>query len=464
VGFSATHEFLTASLELARRLRDEGFDGHITMGGYLPTFLHESLLAEFPQLDSIVRGEGENTLIALLKRLDSPARWDEVPGISFRRDGSVRANPAADLIADLDSLPFPARDTLPDLARMYDYSAMSTSRGCPMGCSFCSIRSFYRLSRGPVWRARSARSVADEMEILAGRHGVGQIALTDDNFMGIPGEGRVRAFQIAREILSRGLKVEFSILMRVNDLEEGLLRLLKLAGLRSLFVGFESGVDRCLSTFGKGITAVQNRQGIELIKRLEIKCFPGFIMFDPYTTLEEVRENLNFVDFAEKGTDLVRIDDLLGSLQPFTGTPIRDRLEEEGRLVWPPSSLIAPDAIPTYYVADCRVETLRRAAKGLRGMMKRPDFDRFALLCRRKLANGGGEELSSLQARFNGLVERMRAFEKASFREFMERIEKTPGIRPEEWESLTGPLAPALSGFNGEVEGVNGEIAAHFKT
>jgi radical SAM superfamily enzyme YgiQ (UPF0313 family) len=213
VGFSATHEFLTASLELARRLRDEGFDGHITMGGYLPTFLHESLLAEFPQLDSIVRGEGENTLIALLKRLDSPARWDEVPGISFRRDGSVRANPAADLIADLDSLPFPARDTLPDLARMYDYSAMSTSRGCPMGCSFCSIRSFYRLSRGPVWRARSARSVADEMEILAGRHGVGQIALTDDNFMGIPGEGRVRAFQIAREILSRGLKVEFSILM-----------------------------------------------------------------------------------------------------------------------------------------------------------------------------------------------------------------------------------------------------------
>ena len=107
VGFSATHEFLTPALKIAQLLRQRGFEGHVTMGGYLPTFLHDTLLSKYPQIDSIVRGEGEMTILELMEHLDNPDKWDRIAGLSHKRGGQLHVNPARDLIDDLSTLPNP---------------------------------------------------------------------------------------------------------------------------------------------------------------------------------------------------------------------------------------------------------------------------------------------------------------------------------------------------------------------
>ena len=457
VGLSATHEFLTAAVMISRKLRENGFDGHITMGGYLPTFLHDTILRKYDCFDSIVRGEGELTLTELMEKLDSPALWSEIPGLSYRYKGEVHANGPRHLITDLDTLPHPARDTLPDLAKMYDYSAVSSSRGCPMDCAFCSIQAFYHHSIGTCWRARSPENVVDEVGNLVTNHKVKQIAFTDDNFFGLPGKGKGRAMKMGRLIMSRGLKFEYSVLCRVNDLDEAILRFLKLSGLKSLFVGFESGVDRSLKTFNKGITAKQNREAIDLIKKVGIKCFPGFIMFDPYTTMEEVKQNLEFVDYAERGSEFIKIDDLLGSLQPFTGTSIKEKLEDEDRIMYPDSPLLKIDVIPTYEIADPQVATLKKALKNVRNSLRRPFFDDFNQL-KRRTPDSEWEEFKPLSDRFEKAVKEMRDFEKRYFRECIEFIEKTPGIKPEESGKAEKLAEGEIRKLNEEIEGINKEI------
>lgn len=459
-GLSATHEFLTTAVTIAEGLRNRGYDGHITLGGYLSTFLHDAILRDFPCFDSVVRGEGELTCRELAERINKPALWNTIAGLSFRQEGQVMINPPRSVISHLDSLPFPARDTLPHLQKIADYSAISSSRGCPMNCTFCSIHSFYKLSGDTCWRPRSAENTFQEMEMLVKNYNVNQIAFTDDNFLGIPGKGKDRAIKLAKLILQKGLKVEFSILCRVNDLDEGILRLLKMAGLRSLFVGFESGVDRALKTFNKKVTVEQNKKAVEIIKKVGIKCYPGFIMFDPWTTLEEIRQNLEFIEYVEESSSLIAIDDLMGSLQPFTGTPIKEKLKKEGRLIYqePPSyKMLKYDMIPSYVIADPKAEALKQAVKYIRNSLKRPLFDSWSAY-KRLLPQKDFSETIKLDETFNKTVKRMKDFEKHCFYECLKYLESA---KPED---LTDPAAITdfaqneIRTINKEIEELNDEI------
>src|SRR5512136_148791 len=128
-------EFLALAEELRRALPQV----HITTGGHFPTFAASDLLRDYATLDSVVRGEGELTLLELVQQLDSPATWHTILGLSFRHDGRIVENPPRPLIADLDSLPFPARDTPPQHHLGIGLSPILGSRGCYRDCSFCSI-------------------------------------------------------------------------------------------------------------------------------------------------------------------------------------------------------------------------------------------------------------------------------------------------------------------------------------
>jgi hypothetical protein len=182
-------------------------------------------------------------------------------------------------------------------------------------------------------------------------------------------------------------------------------------------------------------------------------------MFDPYSTLEEVRENLLFAEYAEKDTDCIRIDDLLGSLQPFTGTPIRERLEKEGRIIYPDSPLLDMDVIPTYRIEDLRVETLRTALKNVRNSLQRPRFDELNLLRRlQSIPEKTKDEIESLAVRFNSVVDAMRIFEKGFFREALDYIEKNSGIEPEESDRVEELAAGDSGRLNSEILRINDEI------
>ncbi|MGE5137840.1 MAG: B12-binding domain-containing radical SAM protein, partial [Rudaea sp.] len=110
VGLSIIFQYRALEfMKLAAALRQALPKAHITAGGHFPTFTAPELLRDTPALDSIVRGEGEHTLLELVDNLNRPDRWREIRGLSFREDGKVIENQARPLVADLDTIPFAAR-------------------------------------------------------------------------------------------------------------------------------------------------------------------------------------------------------------------------------------------------------------------------------------------------------------------------------------------------------------------
>jgi|GEM_PF-413786 len=422
IGFSATHGFITSAVSLVNRLRTGGFKGHINLGGYLPTFLSRQLLEDFPQLDSIIRGEGELSFAALARVITAGGYLSRVPGLAYRQGREILINPSGCLVNPLDTLPFPARDTLPLLRENQDYASVLTSRGCYGKCNFCSIRSFYGESSGPKWRGRSAENVGAEIAALAEGHGLSKFTFPDDNFIGPGRRGKARAFDLAKSLLQKGPKVSFSVLCRAGDVEAPLFAFLKAAGLKTVFVGFESGVNRALNSFGKMTDFSDNLRAASVIKQLGLKCYPGFIMFDPYTTLDEVRQNLEFVKKLEGDGDLIEIDDLFNSLQPFIGTQIHRQLEQEGRLYKKPSDLLAYDVLPGYLILDERVEQLREKARELRRNSARLTYLNFEKFYREHPDLAG--EIDLQYKKFRGLSKIVREAEEQFLSQGVEILEK----------------------------------------
>ena len=339
-------EFMTLAAELRCVLPQT----HITTGGHFPTFAAADLLRDCAALDSVVRGEGELTLLELVQQLDAPDTWDTILGLSFRRDGRVLETPARPLIADLDSLPFPARDTPPQAHLGIGYSPILGSRGCYRECAFCSIHSFYAASQGQRQRFRSVPNLVDEMAELYHTFGVRFFVFNDDEWFP-PGHARwARVSALERELARHRLDVIMSIKCRADDVEEELFRRLMDMGVVRAYVGVESGSDHSLRTLNKKTTVAQNRRALEVLNKVGLLADFGLIFFDPDSTVEDIRANLDFFH-AMAGEGQAPLS--FGRMEVYAGTSILARLQSEGRLTgdywaW------------NYAIADPRVEMLFR--------------------------------------------------------------------------------------------------------
>lgn len=408
-------ETIPAAMGLIASLRQAGFDGHVVIGGHPPTFLYQELARDYGLIDagsgagmsagagtvagadvrstagrtfdSIALGEAEETFAELLRALDTGRDWHGLPGLvaagDARRLGEApRPRP---LVADLDTLPFPARDTLPAfLARSPGPRVASVlrSRGCYGNCSFCDTRAFYAASPGAAWRVRSAGIVADEVEMLVRDHGVEAIRFWDDNFMGPGKRGREAAEDLAHELVRRrrcGLpEVRFSFECRVTDVDSDLFRLLKEAGLHRLFLGVEAMNQRQLDFFNKKVSVEDNRRALAVLDDLGLDVIIGMIMFDPDTTMTELEANLGFLKESFGGWGQVRskVARPWNRLEVYAGTPIEATLREQGRLK---GSYVRYD----YDFADPTVGRLYSSGSALR-RLGLPIRDALSRLRRRK--------------------------------------------------------------------------------
>ncbi len=322
-------------LSLISILRKKGLKTHVCVGGYFPTLAHRQLMADTPEIDSVVRGEGEYTVRELLDRLRAGEPLDGVKGLTYRNPaGQIVEGGARPLIRDLDALPFPARDELPLAFERGGCLTLVGSRGCHAICSYCSISAFYRTAKGPAWRGRSPENILEELELLLKTYGVKRVRFEDANFFGPGAAGRRRVEEIVEGMLSKGLDMEFRIECRAENIEEGLFRRLKKAGLREVFVGIESAVPRSLEAMRKGVTLDQNLEALDIFDRLDIRCGVGFITMEPETTFDEFFTNLRFV--VEKVYPMKKrlgsYVDPLSKMQVFSGTPLFHELNERGLL------------------------------------------------------------------------------------------------------------------------------------
>jgi radical SAM superfamily enzyme YgiQ (UPF0313 family) len=323
VGLSAMTFQYKSAIQVARIVRDWNPEVPIVLGGYHGSLLHEEigLSPEAGLFDFLIRGEGELSFARLMQVLRKGERdLEDVPGLSFRKNGKFVHNPAGPLV-DLKAIQRPDRR-----ARVHDdfiffglpFDCLETSRGCVMNCRFCSITEMYGRSfrKFPLERVLAE---IDELR-LRGKKGV---FFVDDNIT-----LDVRWLRtLCEAILAEGLhQMHYIMQASVDGLyaDSSLPKLLAQAGLRLVFLGIESGDQRTLDTLKKGYSVSKTKAVVSGLHDQGIVATGGFIVGNPDDRPEDIRGVFRFA--GEIGLDHV----VLQCLTPYPKTEIRGLLKKDG--------------------------------------------------------------------------------------------------------------------------------------
>jgi anaerobic magnesium-protoporphyrin IX monomethyl ester cyclase len=263
IGHSGSTSAHPTVLDLTAMIRAALPQVTIVYGGVHPTYHWQSILAEAPQIDVIVRGEGEVTAPALMNALATGAPLDPIPGLAFRRNARPHATPPAPMLRDLDSARIGWE--LIDFARHGYWGGkraviLQFSRGCPHLCTYCGQRGFWT-----QWRHRDPARFAAEIAWLVRRHGVELINLADEN----PTSSRKAWKAFLEALIAEDVKVTIIGSTRADDIvrDADLLPLYKQAGCLRFLMGLEGTDEATLATVKKGGTRAKDRQAIDLLRR-----------------------------------------------------------------------------------------------------------------------------------------------------------------------------------------------------
>jgi radical SAM superfamily enzyme YgiQ (UPF0313 family) len=371
IGFSLIFQFyITRFIDLICYLRANEVQCHFTMGGHFPSLSYEHTLELIPQLDSVVRFEGEETLLELADRLSAGQDYRGTAGIVYRRDGDVVCEPPRSLIRDLDALPYPDRVYKQDVILGQLLTSLVASRGCIRTCSFCSIHMFYRTAPGKVVRTRKPARVVEEMVMLHEQHAINIFLFQDDDFPVFGVRWRQWANEFCDELQRHDLpgRVVWKINCRADAVEPELFARMRDCGLFLVYMGLESGNEEGLKTLHKQITVEQNLRAVQILKQLGIKFEFGFMLFEPSTTFETVRLDLEFLrTIVGDGSTAATFCRMV----PYDGTPIKDQLIQAGRLrgdVTKPDYDFLDPKLTEFYCALAEVVHVTGWVHGLEGL------------------------------------------------------------------------------------------------
>jgi len=319
VGISTDTTRHLKAMRIARQAKEAGCT--VVMGGAHPCYIAEEILAS-PWVDFIVHGEGEMILLELVRDLERGGKdWEEVQGLSFLRDEEVVRTPSRPVIQDLDTLPLPARHLIDmDLYRRTKFgerpiTPVFTSRGCPANCNFCSSSSFF----GRRWRARSADSVVEELEELHNKYGFGAVAFVDDNFTLSP----ERVVAISEGIIRKGLDLWWWNMSRAENIvkNEEMLKVMKRAGAKTIYIGVESANPQTLSALGKKLDLDTVIKAVELLKKHGFEIFASYILGSPRDNARAIHETIRFAKRLDTNIAQFSI------LTPYPGTALYEELK-----------------------------------------------------------------------------------------------------------------------------------------
>ena len=281
---------------IARSVKEKNPKIITIIGGPHLTAVPEETMQKFQEFDIGVIGEAEETIVELLNSLDKKKKLNNIKGLIIRNKNKLKKTIQRPFIKNLEKLPFPAWDLLPDLLKYYQPAADSlhrspatlliTSRGCPGQCIFCDKKVFGNLIRG-----YSAKYVIDMIKYLQKNYGIKDLFIEDDNFLIF----KQRTKDICELIIKENIDITFSIMGRVDVIDEQILHLLKKAGCWQINYGIESGSQKILDILNKGTTVEQNKKAILLTKKAGIKVKGLFMMGNFGETKETIKETLNFI-------------------------------------------------------------------------------------------------------------------------------------------------------------------------
>jgi len=342
---------------LTARLVREQLRVPILAGGFGPTFHAEDFLKS--GFDVVVRGEGEVTLLELVRHFTTGTpTLGAIQGISFMHGSEIIHNRSRSPITNLDTLPLPAHDTLALTFARKSLVHIQSSRGCQASCTFCSIVAFERLASSITWRQRSLVGFVDELEALF-EHGVRHVKVIDDSLIEPPRDEEWCA-GLADEMERRGLPLELRGSIRADRATPEVVAHLKRAGFFSFSCGIENFAPTALKRMAKRATLEQNLTALDSFFRHKIYVQAGHILFDHYTTIDELEANWQLMGDYEwtisKG--------VFSEMYAAAGTNFTRSMERRGLLVDGSTAKgTAGLGNATYFVADAQSRAAYRALK-----------------------------------------------------------------------------------------------------
>ena len=315
------------------KVKEEFGIRYVAAYGYYPTFAAREILTACESIDYILVGEIENTFLDLASNPNDPVF---IQGLAYRDPYAKRGvrMSMGKLVANLDDLPFPIRSASSMPGGEVNILG---SRGCYGSCTFCYINPYYGLrgENGETvgrWRPRSPQNIVDEIDQISLETGADYFYFTDPNFYGPGKRGRERVLHLAE--LLEGRHIRFGIEARANDIEPETIRALKKAGLQDILVGLESGRDESLERLGKKTSVADNERALAVLRENGIEPSVGFIMFEPDSSLEDLRVNF---DFLKRNRLLDKLETAVNVLYHhqiiLQGSPSYNILREEGKLI-----------------------------------------------------------------------------------------------------------------------------------
>lgn len=289
VGITANSHNRFHAIEVARGIKNKAKEVLVCVGGCHFSATAASALKTVPEIDVVARGEGEETFLDLLDRYFQQKPFDDVLGITFRKNQEIIDNPSRPFIKNLDDLPMPAWH----LFELDKYKAkleggggiraigVKASRGCPYNCSFCVNSDFWQR----IFRYHSPKRFVDEVEFLYKNYGYRGFDFWDDTITAV----RAYIKETCEEILRRNLDIVWYARARVNTVDREILTLMKKAGCKVISFGVESGSPRILKNIQKGITIDQVKEAVRICVDLGyiVKLF--FMYSHPGETLKDVQ-------------------------------------------------------------------------------------------------------------------------------------------------------------------------------
>jgi len=389
VGIQSMYIFWPTIKKIVPEIREILPNVHISLGGEFATLEKQKCLKELKELDSLVIGEAEETIVELVGSIKKGKNLIKIKGIIFRDKQVIITNESRQSMRNIDKLPFPARE----LIDLYEYlpaieqykrkpmTNMITMRGCPYECTFCAQR------KGNV-RFRSPENVVEEMKLLAEEFSIKEIAIWDDTFT----LDRKRSMKIMNRIRKENLDITFSLHSRINLIDRELLKEMKKSGCWKIFYGVESLIQKNLDVLKKGLSVNQIYDTIKLTGEEGIESevsimfgLPGETYTDCLETIKRLKK-LN-PDYA-KFSYLAPAGQLLNTITNYGRIVSTDLLDYgfDSKVVFVPDTIkkeqlqtILPKAYRSFYLRPSYIfrqiskirhfEDAKRAFKGLRAVL-----------------------------------------------------------------------------------------------
>ena len=308
-------------------IRERFHNVYICIGGIFASIAHREFFNRVPAIDFVLRGEGEESLIELIRCLENAADLSSVDGLSFRNvNGECVANKEKSILWNLDALPNIDRSTMKPLLAENRRVSLFSGRGCYGECTFCSLHAFWGEN---LVRLRSPEIVVNEIDELYDA-GVRKLRFINDIFLDKSASSAVWLNEFERLLQNRNYNLNMWMQFRAQDVDVITLKRLKRLGLKKVLIGVESGNQSILDLMNKHTTVHQNEVAVQQAIEAGIsEVAIGFIMFHPDSTLISLKDNLEFLSRMPT----FRYKNLFSHAYAYQGTRLADYIRSEGLFI-----------------------------------------------------------------------------------------------------------------------------------